>query len=214
MSYTAPTDIQTKADAIIALASTIADSDLSALGDGTVNTALDVLADQLADSDVDVPPTNAAAILALAQYVSQGGGGGASFGNGVNIDGGTDEPTDYLDGEQMPVAMLFAGDYPADPMLKPDNVIADFGDAVLNSAVDGLSLSIPLGNKTVQAVYLRTITGTEEQGGYIIEKTAYTSYEVQTGFGGSKHLMLKLANIPAPSEVNNTLPEIYIKYSE
>ena len=79
MSYTAPNDIQTKADAIIALASTLANSDLSALGDGTVNTALDVLADQLADSDVDVPPTNAAAILALAQYVSQGGGGGASY---------------------------------------------------------------------------------------------------------------------------------------
>ena len=74
MSYTAPNDIQTKADAIIALASTLADSDLSALGDGTVNTALDVLADQLADSDVEVPPTNAGAILELAKYVSQGGG--------------------------------------------------------------------------------------------------------------------------------------------
>ena len=79
MSYTAPDNIQTKADAIIALASTIADSDLSARGDGTVNTALDVLADQLADSDVDVPPTNAGAILELAKYVSQGGGGGASY---------------------------------------------------------------------------------------------------------------------------------------
>lgn len=212
MSYTAPNDIQTKADAIIALASTLADSDLSALGDGTVNTALDVLADQLADSDVEVPPTNAGAILELAKYVSQGGGG-ASFGNYVNIDMGTDEPTDYFGGNAVPVDIIYAGDYPADQTVIPDNVIAQFNDAVIAMVVEGTSLSIPMSNKTVQAVYLRTITGTEEQGGYIIEKTAYTSYEVQTGFGGSKHLMLKLANIPAPYEGNNP-SEIYIKYSE
>ena len=70
MSYTLPTDIQTKSDAILALASTIADTDKTNLGDGSVNKALDVLADVLAQQDVSVPQTNAGAILALAQYAS------------------------------------------------------------------------------------------------------------------------------------------------
>ena len=76
MAYTAPTNVQTKADAILALASTIAGEDKTALGNGSVNKALDVLADVLAQQDVDVPQTNAGAILALAQYAQ--GGGGAS----------------------------------------------------------------------------------------------------------------------------------------
>lgn len=75
MSYTAPQYVDTKEQAVLALASTIADEDKSALGDGSVNRALDVLADTLAGENVDVPQTNAGAILALAQYV---GGGGAS----------------------------------------------------------------------------------------------------------------------------------------
>lgn len=75
MSYTIPEGIQAKADAVLAVASVIADEDKSALGDGSVNTALDVLADTLAGQDVEVPQTNAGAILALAGYV--GGGGGA-----------------------------------------------------------------------------------------------------------------------------------------
>ena len=75
MSYTIPEGIQAKADAALAVASVIADEDKSALGDGSVNTALDVLADTLAGQDVEVPQTNAGAILALADYV--GGGGGA-----------------------------------------------------------------------------------------------------------------------------------------
>ena len=75
MSYTIPEGIQAKADAVLAVASVIADEDKSALGDGSVNTALDVLADTLAGQDVEVPQTNAGAILALAQHV--GGGGGA-----------------------------------------------------------------------------------------------------------------------------------------
>lgn len=77
MSYTAPTNVQTKADAILALASTIAGEDKTALGNGSVNKALDVLADVLAQQDVDVPQTNAGAILALAQY-AQGGGGSST----------------------------------------------------------------------------------------------------------------------------------------
>lgn len=70
MSYTPPTYVDTKAQAILALASVVADEDKTALGDGSVNRALDVLADVLADSDVQVPQTNAGAILALAQYAS------------------------------------------------------------------------------------------------------------------------------------------------
>lgn len=68
MSYTAPDYVDTKSQAILALASVIADDDKTALGDGSVNRALDVLADVLAETDVQVPQTNAGAILALAQY--------------------------------------------------------------------------------------------------------------------------------------------------
>ncbi|MBP3883858.1 MAG: hypothetical protein J6D54_02820 [Olsenella sp.] len=78
MSYVIPEGIQTKADAVLAVASVIADEDKGALGDGSVNTALDVLADVLAGQDVEVPQTNAGAIFALAQYVS-GGGGAQSY---------------------------------------------------------------------------------------------------------------------------------------
>lgn len=77
MSYTAPQYVDTKEQAILALASTIADEDKGALGDGSVNRALDVLADVLAQQDVTVPQTNAGAILALAQY-AQGGGGSST----------------------------------------------------------------------------------------------------------------------------------------
>lgn len=78
MSYTPPTYVDTKEQAILALASTIADEDKRALGNGSVNRALDVLADVLAQQDVQVPQTNAGAILALAQYAQGGGGGGGT----------------------------------------------------------------------------------------------------------------------------------------
>lgn len=77
MSYTIPSTVQTKAEAVLAVASAIADEDMGARYDGTVNTSLDVLVDVLAAQDVDVPQTNAGAILALAQYAHGGGGGGA-----------------------------------------------------------------------------------------------------------------------------------------
>ena len=70
MSYTAPQYVDTKEQAVLALASTIAGEDKTALGNGSVNKALDVLADVLAQQDVSVPQTNAGAILALAQYAS------------------------------------------------------------------------------------------------------------------------------------------------
>lgn len=88
MSYTIPEGIQTKADAVLAVASVIADDDKGALGDGSVNTALDVLADVLAGQDVEVPQTNAGAILALADYVG-GGGGAQSYPITVEATGGT-----------------------------------------------------------------------------------------------------------------------------
>ena len=77
MSYTAPQYVDTKEQAILALASTIKGEAVTG-GDGSVNRALDILADVLAEQDVQVPQTDAGAILALAQYVSGGGGGGGS----------------------------------------------------------------------------------------------------------------------------------------
>lgn len=74
MSYTAPQYVDTKEQAILALASTIKGEAVTG-GDGSVNRALDILADVLAEQDVQVPQTDAGAILALAQYVSGGGGG-------------------------------------------------------------------------------------------------------------------------------------------
>lgn len=75
MSYTAPQYVDTKEQAVLALASTIKGEAVTG-GDGSVNRALDILADVLAEEDVQVPQTDAGAILALAQYVSGGGGGG------------------------------------------------------------------------------------------------------------------------------------------
>lgn len=77
MSYTAPQYVDTKEQAILALASTIKGEAVTG-GDGSVNRALDILADVLAEQDVQVPQTNAGAILALAQYVSGGGGGSST----------------------------------------------------------------------------------------------------------------------------------------
>lgn len=88
MSYVIPEGIQTRDKAVLAVASVIADEDKGALGDGSVNTALDVLADVLAGQNVEVPQTNAGAILALADYVG-GGGGAQSYPITVNVTGGT-----------------------------------------------------------------------------------------------------------------------------
>ncbi len=77
MSYTAPQYVDTREQAVLALASTIKGEAVTG-GDGSVNRALDLLADVLAEQDVQVPQTDAGAILALAQYVGGGGGGDAS----------------------------------------------------------------------------------------------------------------------------------------
>ena len=69
MSYTIPDYVDTKEQAVLALASTIKGEAVTG-GDGSVNRALDILADVLAEQDVQVPQTDAGAILALAQYAS------------------------------------------------------------------------------------------------------------------------------------------------
>jgi len=75
MSYTIPGYVDTNAQAILAIASAVKGEAVNAT-DGTVHGALDALADALAGHDIDVPQTSNGAILALAQYVSGGGGGG------------------------------------------------------------------------------------------------------------------------------------------
>ena len=92
MSYTAPQYVDTKEQAILALASTIKGEAVTG-GDGSVNRALDILADVLAESDVQVPQTDAGAILALAQYVSGGGGGGDSSTQTLTVTKGNADDT-------------------------------------------------------------------------------------------------------------------------
>lgn len=74
MAYTIPTSADTTEQAILAVASAVKGEQVTG-GDGSVNTALDILADALAGEDVEVPMTQQGAILALAQYVGGGGGG-------------------------------------------------------------------------------------------------------------------------------------------
>ena len=90
MSYTIPEYVDTPEQAILAVASAVKGEQVTG-GDGSVNRALDILADTLAETDVTVPQTDAGAILALAQYVS--GGGGVTLGapGAVYSDGA--EPT-------------------------------------------------------------------------------------------------------------------------
>ena len=74
MAYTIPTSADTTEQAILAVASAVKGEQVTG-GDGSVNTALDILADALAGENVTVPMTQQGAILALAQYVGGGGGG-------------------------------------------------------------------------------------------------------------------------------------------
>lgn len=69
MSYTIPEYVDTREQAVLAVASAIKGEAVTG-GDGSVNRALDILADVLAEQDVSVLQTDAGAILALAQYAS------------------------------------------------------------------------------------------------------------------------------------------------
>ena len=82
MAYTIPTSADTPEQAILAVASAVKGEQVTG-GDGSVNRALDILADALAGENVDVPMTQQGAILALANYV--GGGGGVDVGNIVSV---------------------------------------------------------------------------------------------------------------------------------
>ena len=77
MAYNIPTSADTTEQAILAVASAVKGEQVTG-GDGSVNTALDILADALAGENVTVPMTQQGAILALAKYV--GGGGGVDVG--------------------------------------------------------------------------------------------------------------------------------------
>ena len=140
MSYTAPQYVDTKEQAILALASVIADEDKGALGDGSVNKALDVLADVLAQQDVSVPQTNAGAILALAQYVT-GGGGASLTGNLAMLAGVDGEPSGYpfLTGGIM-CTVLIGGHEVANG---PINAVIAGADVALGSAPSGAWLVVP-----------------------------------------------------------------------
>lgn len=110
MAYTAPNDLFTSEEAILSLASSIADEDRTNLGNGTINGALDVLADALAEHDVEVPPMNAGAILALADYVS--GGGGSSDFTTANVT--IVNTLEYPVGGKMAMAASEEGNYYSD----------------------------------------------------------------------------------------------------
>lgn len=165
MSYTIPTNVQTKAEAVLAVASAIADEDMGARYDGTVNTSLDVLADVLAAQDVDVPQTNAGAILALAQYAH--GGGGESSTQTLTVTKASE--SDTVSVQTISWADYIAENYEAAVEVQPDSTeglastysipvgtmffatinsspVVIFFDAEMTATVDNVSImpSIPL----------------------------------------------------------------------
>jgi len=152
MSYTAPQYVDTKEKAVLALASTIAGEDKTALGDGSVNTALDVLADVLAGQDVEVPQTNAGAILALAQYV--GGGGGSST--------QTLTVTKQAEGDTVSVVTLSWADYIADNYDAEVEVQPDSTEGLVSvySIPVGAAFTIITGNKSITTYLDAEMTGT------------------------------------------------------
>lgn len=152
MSYTAPQYVDTKEQAVLALASVIADEDKTALGDGSVNRALDVLADVLAKQDVQVPQTNAGAILALAQYVSGGGGGGSSttdfyiwnVGNDSTVPTSVKQVTGVADDGEVSTELAFTE--VSDTFEYEGNPVTLYGIKITDAPVGAmLSVYIPTG---------------------------------------------------------------------
>ena len=176
MSYTAPQYVDTKEQAVLALASTIAGEDKTALGDGSVNTALDVLADVLAGQDVDVPQTNAGAILALAQYVGGGGGGGALAGNYVGLAAVTEEPASYDD----------LGASPVDGNLRMNGNIAASGNFF--GAISGFDFEW-LGGPTDQVWLVVPTSVTYNEDGSVTVDFDKHSIEVGTDAQGFKSVL-------------------------
>ena len=146
MSYTAPQYVDTKEQAILALASTIAGEDKTALGNGSVNKALDVLADVLAQQDVDVPQTNAGAILALAQY-AQGGGGSSTQTLTVTKANGSDTVSVWT----QSWAGYIAGGYDESVNVQPDSTD---GLTSVYSIPVGAYFDVHINNDLITDMYL------------------------------------------------------------
>ena len=155
MSYTIPDSVQTKAEAVLAVASAIADEDMGARYDGTVNTSLDVLADVLAAQDVQVPQTNAGAILALAQYAHGGGGGGGGDFTTASvafiIDGYTGSPFVFpvpvIDPDDGLFSYITSSDMDGD---NPYDVVMYNGELLLEQPVDGARFAASTGSIELQ----------------------------------------------------------------
>lgn len=182
MSYTIPEYVDTPEQAILAVASAVKGEAVTG-GDGTVNRALDILADTLAESDVQVPQTDAGAILALAQYVSgmvkpegtiaitENGEGidvaqyatadvSVSGGGGVTL--GPQTPVAYLASATMPTTSTSASDlwefYDAQILTVGDVTIADAsGDSNTISSTGGFAAGV-----TVTTLWMPAY-GTAEQ---------------------------------------------------
>ena len=122
MAYTIPEYVDTPEQAILAVASAVKGEQVTG-GDGSVNRALDILADALAGEDVEVPMTQQGAILALAQYV--GGGGGVDVGAPTYIVGGSTAPevNDRIPNNAA-IAGLSIGDTTIVPVLPNGRVLA------------------------------------------------------------------------------------------
>lgn len=162
MSYTAPQYVDTKEQAILALASTIKGEAVTG-GDGSVNRALDVLADVLAEQDVQVPQTDAGAILALAQYVSGGGGGSSDFTTAAvafNLDGYTGLPFTFpvpvIDPNFGLVSYILSSDMDGD---HPYDVVMYKGELLLENPVNGTRFAASTGSIVIQDDTAATITG-------------------------------------------------------
>lgn len=146
MSYTAPQYVDTKEQAILALASTIKGEAVTG-GDGSVNRALDILADVLAEQDVQVPQTDAGAILALAQYVSGGGGGSSDLTTAhVTVMAGTVSETFEADAFNVCTFLETEGTAASvtAPIMGDDPVESLEFDAILYKGAAALSTYLPV----------------------------------------------------------------------
>lgn len=145
MAYTAPQYVDTKEQAILALASTIKGEAVTG-GDGSVNRALDILADVLAEQDVQVPQTDAGAILALADYVS-GGGGSSDFTTAhVTVMAGTVSETFEADAFKVCTFLETEGTAASvtAPIMGDDPVESLEFDAILYKGAAALSTYLPV----------------------------------------------------------------------
>ena len=126
MSYTAPQYVDTKEQAILALASTIAGEDKTALGNGSVN--------------------KAGAILALAQY-AQGGGGSSTQTLTVTKANGSDTVSVWT----QSWAGYIAGGYDESVNVQPDSTD---GLTSVYSIPVGAYFDVHINNDLITDMYL------------------------------------------------------------